>query len=370
MKIVKEVETYKDDSRRMFKVVKDLQRRKEKKKIVVDGKDGKTTDEKEQVKIVTSFFNNMFSKEEEEIQNIRPRKMEEKFTTEEVKAAVKRLKNGKSAGMDNLQAEMIKYGPDGICTGIAEIFNETAETGKPPDEIQGGILIPLPKPGKKAGPPGNLRPIILLSMLRKIFAICMLKRTSNKLLSKIPPTQAAYQEGRSTTEMVFSFKILAEKAITSQDYNITILLLDMSKAFDTVRRAELFKILKGILKEDELHMMKILVENVKLRVRIGRTTGEEIITNIGVPQGDCLSPILFILYLAEALKPIRTIAIPPYIEDHRYSNHSTKLLMIDQQYADDISWITNNKTRKNELRKETPAILGKKNLTTNDTKKK
>ena len=45
MKIVKEVEEYKNYSRRMFKVVKDLQRRKKKKKLVVDGKDGKITDE-------------------------------------------------------------------------------------------------------------------------------------------------------------------------------------------------------------------------------------------------------------------------------------------------------------------------------------
>ena len=33
MKIVKKVEEYKNDSRRMFKVVKDLQQRKEKKEI-------------------------------------------------------------------------------------------------------------------------------------------------------------------------------------------------------------------------------------------------------------------------------------------------------------------------------------------------
>jgi len=45
--MVEEVERSKDDSRRMFQVVKDLQKRKEKKRIVVDGEDGKTTDEKE-----------------------------------------------------------------------------------------------------------------------------------------------------------------------------------------------------------------------------------------------------------------------------------------------------------------------------------
>ena len=53
----------------------------------MDGKDGKTTDEKEQVKIVTSFFNyTMFNKEgEKEIENITPSKMKGPFTTDEVK---------------------------------------------------------------------------------------------------------------------------------------------------------------------------------------------------------------------------------------------------------------------------------------------
>ena len=110
----------------------------------------------------------------------------------------------------------------------------------------------------------------------------------------------------------------------------------MSKAFDTVR-SELFIILEEALEKDELHMMKILIEDVSLKVRIGKSIGNEINTNIGVPQGDCLIPILFIVYLAEALKPTRSIATPPNVEDHCYSRFSTRLLMIDQQYADDTS---------------------------------
>ena len=71
-------------------------------------------------------------------------------------------------------------------------------------------------------------------------------------------------------------------------------MLDMSKAFDTVRRNDLIEIIEPILDKDELHLIKILIEDVTLQVKIGKTTvtGEEITTNIGVPQGDCLSPIL------------------------------------------------------------------------------
>ena len=75
-----------------------------------------------------------------------------------------------------------------------------------------------------------------------------------KLKTRIPQSQAAHQAGRSTTEHVFTFKILAEKAITTQDYTIHLLMLDMSKAFNMVRRDELFHILEETLAIDELHI--------------------------------------------------------------------------------------------------------------------
>ena len=118
---------------------------------------------------------------------------------------------------------------------IAEIFNNMAKTGEVPKESTQGILVQCPKPGNPQGPPSNLRPIILLITLRKILAICMLDRVIDKFKTRIPKTQAANQEGRETTEHVFTCKVLAEKAITSENYEIVILLLDMSKAFDTGR---------------------------------------------------------------------------------------------------------------------------------------
>ena len=42
----------------------------------------------------------------------------------------------------------------------------------------------------------------------------------------------------------------------------------MSKEFDMVRRNELFKILKEKLDDNDLHMMKMLVENVKLKEKL------------------------------------------------------------------------------------------------------
>ena len=63
------------------------------------------------------------------------------------------------------------------------------------------------------------------------------------------------------------------------------------------------ELLDIILDSDEIHMMKILLKDVKLSVRIGNEFGEKITTNIGVPPGDCLNPILFTLYLVDSLNP-------------------------------------------------------------------
>ena len=56
-------------------------------------------------------------------------------------------------------------GPLEIHKDIRTLLNMIAETSNYPKEMKLGILTPLPKPGRKQGPPANLRPIILLSFI-------------------------------------------------------------------------------------------------------------------------------------------------------------------------------------------------------------
>ena len=96
----------------------------------------------------------------------------------------------------------------------------------------------------------------------------------------IPSSQAAYRKGRSTTEHVFAMKILCEKAITSCDYSTHILLLDIAKAFETINREHLHKLLSDILDQDELNM-NILLKDVTLQVKNNKTKGQTFTTTLG-----------------------------------------------------------------------------------------
>ena len=82
------------------------------------------------------------------------------------------------------------------------------------------------------------------------------------------------------------------------------MMIDMSKAFDSVNRKTLLENLKIILYESKMRMMYLLINNAKLKVRVGGSLGEEILTNIGVAQGDCLPALLFIFYLAQFVNVI------------------------------------------------------------------
>jgi exonuclease III len=381
---VDEIERNKNDSTRMYQAVRHLQQSKPKKKLVVDGEHGLVTKAKEQVEIITKHFREVFHIDtEKEMPEIKPTEMKKPFTEEEVSKAVKSLKNNKSAGCDQLKAELVKHGPPTIHQGIAILLNHMAKTGDYPKEIKTGILVPLPKPGKPQGPPKNLRPIILLSIIRKILAIIMIRRTADKLNSRIPISQAAYRSGRGTTEQVFTLKTLAEKAITSTNYEINILLLDMSKAFDTIQRDVLMEDLKEVLDDDELHMFHLLLKDVQIQVRVDKELGDTINTNIGAPQGDTASAVIFTFYLAKSLQeqrepdeqehnyaiPRETLKdnLPSHLADHSYASPS-HCVDIDQQYADDIGWITTNPGKTTKIKQTIPQKLKKRNLTINEEK--
>ena len=98
----------------------------------------------------------------------------------------------------------------------------------------------------------------------------------------ISKDQAAYQKGRNTTKQVLCVKFLIEKAITSENYNLIIMMIDVSKAFDTANQNTLLEKLETILDECEMRMVYLLINNITLKVRVGRSLEEEILTSIGV----------------------------------------------------------------------------------------
>ena len=67
------------------------------------------------------------------------------FSVEEVTACLKKMRNGKSAGHDNVFPEFLKYAHEKVMTLLTRFFNKILESGVVPDDWALTIYRPLYK---------------------------------------------------------------------------------------------------------------------------------------------------------------------------------------------------------------------------------
>ena len=72
--------------------------------------------------------------------------MNQPFTAEEIKSAIRSLRNNRSAGDDQIKAEMLKSSHDILLELLADIYNNLSKTGEHRSELTLGIRTPIQKP--------------------------------------------------------------------------------------------------------------------------------------------------------------------------------------------------------------------------------
>ena len=224
-----------------------------------------------------------------------PRPLDVPITSEEVRVATPKLKNGKSNGPDNIPNELVKAWDPSCNIAYANIINESFVTNTHIGSIGQGILTPLQKPGKDKGPMKSLRPLMLLNASRKVLSLIALKRVGPKIDKYTGPWQAAYKNGRSCADLVWAQRMLVF-VVKKKDWECSKMGIDMSAAFDTIKRKTVLKLLTDAgCTEDEVRLVRYLLANTKLRVRINSDMSVEFESSIGAFQGDSLSGKLFTL---------------------------------------------------------------------------
>ena len=228
-----------------------------------------------------------------------PHALEDPITLEEITKAIMKLNNGKSSGFDNIHAEFIKYGGIKLHQHIVDLFNNMFANRESLDMINIGILKPLNKP-KKSKIITNVRPITLLNTIRKILSNVLLERIDDKLDSFISVDQSGFRRKRGTTDIVWTYRWMCAMVQVFQT-EFHVMGIDISKAFDSVNRAKLMEAIKPLISESEFDILSFLLSNTSLYTKHNKKFGKRFYTTLGIPQGDALSPILFIFYLEVAL---------------------------------------------------------------------
>ena len=253
-----------------------------------------------------------------------------KIKEQEVMNCIKLLKNKKAAGLDGVLNEMIKHSTSSLLPTYTKLFNDILLCGYYPDQWKEGYITPIYKKGNEYDT-NNYRGITIMSNLAKLFNMVIQSRVFNffKENNLISDLQIGFKPDSRTTDHIHTVKTLIDK-YTKNGKKLYSCFIDFKKAFDRVNRWKLLYKLRqtniGTLSYNIIKDM-YLAKKDHLQVKIGDHLSNKFASNIGVKQGDCLSPILFNFYIDEVVKYITPDKNTPYL-----GNTSIPLLL----YADDL----------------------------------
>ena len=118
---------------------------------------------------------------------------------EEVEAAVKLPKKGKSAGVDNIPSELVQSGGEAMIDMLHIICNKIWQTGEWPTPWTQSLIITLPKKGNLQLRQ-NYHTIILISHPSEVMQRILLNRLKPQAEGIIKEERASFVAGRSSTE--------------------------------------------------------------------------------------------------------------------------------------------------------------------------
>ena len=225
--------------------------------------------------------------------------LDDRITEEEVEKCIRCLKNNKASGQDGILNEFLKHSGKDMVTIITKLFNVVLNSGKMPNTWTTGYICPIFKGKGSTLDPDNYRGITIVSCFGKLFSSVLNRRITtflevNNLLGQ---EQSGFRKGHSTLDHIFTLHCLID-AYLSRKKKLYCTFVDFRKAYDSIQRAYLWeKILNMGISGKVLNIIKDMYDKTKLCVKHLNSYSQYFVSNLGLLQGENLSPILFSMFL-------------------------------------------------------------------------
>ena len=217
---------------------------------------------------------------------------------DEFEAVMESLKNS-TPGHDNISNKMLKALSASYKDELLSTVNYSLSAGVVPEDWKHGHIILILKPGKPATNRSSYRPITLLPCMGKLLERILKARLEHYLENKklLSPFQYGFRPGRSTEQVVLQLANQVQHSVNSSEYCIVVY-IDLKGAFDGIwRKGLLYKMSTLGIQGSVLSWMEDYLSGRRQSVVVHGATSGSTSSEMGVPQGAVLSPLLFNLSL-------------------------------------------------------------------------
>ena len=278
----------------------------------------------------------------------------EEVSVQEVNGLIRDIDITKSSSIKHLNSRVLNCEFSILVTQLVHLFNCSLGGNIFPESWKTGKIIPIPN-NKDTKHVANWRPISLLSLPGKLLENLAHKQlfrylSDNKFMSEL---QHGFTNGKSTFTALQDYLLYTSDCINRRQI-CGCLFIDLSKAFDSLDRVRLLYKLKtfGICNNSGLWFESYL-KNQNQVTLFNSITSTNAIIEYGVPQGSTLGPLLYILYVNDCFKEMRTETSKFIMYADNTALISTALTYDDlvgnvqQQMDTYYSWCLNNGLRIN-----------------------
>ena len=264
----------------------------------------------------------------------------EPFNIAELEVAKKQIVEGKACGEDGIPPEVVKrVDLDDI---ILDFCNKALLEGKVPDQWKHSNIVPVPKKGDLTKV-DNYRGIALTSIVGKTMNRMILNRIKPEIEKLLRNNQNGFRPGRSTTNHILALRRILEGA-KAKNLPAILTFIDFKKAFDSVHRGILIKILRAYgIPQVIVDLIECMYTDTmaKIITSDGPTDILEILA--GILQGDTLAPYLFIIVIDYIMCTVMEgTENPGFTIKPRRSRRVKAVKLADTEFADDISLLTDS----------------------------
>ena len=212
------------------------------------------------------------------------------ISLDDVRKAVKKLKKGKSPGVDGITSEMLNSGGECLLEWLRRVCNIGAIEGKVPNDWMRVIIVPIYKSNRDRGDCKNYRGISLLSIPGKVYGRILIEKVRSMTEGLIGEEQCGFRSGRGCVDQVFVMKQMSEKFV-NKNKNLYVAYMDLEKTFDRIDKDAMWRVLGMYgVRGQLLKAVKSLYEKSEACVRVCREESEWFEVGVGLRQGCVMSP--------------------------------------------------------------------------------